>query len=292
MSEQMNPCPFCGSDDVRVYLDASSDRMSDWDNHAECKCCGAQGPHHKDEPEAIAAWNRRAAPTEPAVDRDAVLEEAARIVDEWNATVLDRFFVANAIRYLKVAAPAAPAVPSDVHDLNTTQLDGQNRPNVEHKAVPAAPPKASEQDDGAEPSWRTVDISWICMHLTENTHFSGARLQREWNAMKAIALAAIAQPSPSVDQAKRLVGGEVATVNDIPATIRHDEGAIARCFYCSRYSLDPATLSDRAPLCDCGRPHGWSGSFKKPGADAKWSGKAPDRASTGSATSTDTKEKE
>lgn len=63
--------------------------------------------------------------------------------------------------------------------------------------------------------------------------------------------------------------------NGIAATHRHDEGAIARCSYCGRYSLDPATLSDRQPACECGRQHGWSGSFKKPEPDSRWSGKAP-----------------
>lgn len=64
-------------------------------------------------------------------------------------------------------------------------------------------------------------------------------------------------------------------VNGIPATLRHDEGAVSRCSYCGRYSLDPKTLSDRQPKCECGELHGWSGSFKKPGPDASWSGTAP-----------------
>lgn len=68
---------------------------------------------------------------------------------------------------------------------------------------------------------------------------------------------------------------QAAPVNGIPATLRHDEGAIARCSYCGRYSIDPKTLSDRQPACDCGERHGWSGSFEKPGRDAKWNGEAP-----------------
>lgn len=66
-------------------------------------------------------------------------------------------------------------------------------------------------------------------------------------------------------------------VNGIHATSRHDEGAIARCSPCGRYSLDPYTLGDqhKQPVCDCGEKHGWCGSFKKPTADAKWSGKSP-----------------
>lgn len=61
----------------------------------------------------------------------------------------------------------------------------------------------------------------------------------------------------------------------LKATLQHDAGAYAQCFYCKRYSLDPKTLGDRAPTCDCGKDFGWSGSFKPPGADAKWSGTTP-----------------
>ncbi|UVS87023.1 hypothetical protein EFP18_23360 [Burkholderia glumae] len=64
-------------------------------------------------------------------------------------------------------------------------------------------------------------------------------------------------------------------LNGIAATMFHGEGAIARCSYCGRYSLDRKTLGDRPPKCECGEKHGWSGSFEKPGPDAKWSGAAP-----------------
>jgi len=64
-------------------------------------------------------------------------------------------------------------------------------------------------------------------------------------------------------------------LNGIPATMWHDEGAIARCS-CGWYSLNPATLQNpvgKAPPCwNCGDRHGWSGSFVKPGPGAKWSG--------------------
>jgi len=64
-----------------------------------------------------------------------------------------------------------------------------------------------------------------------------------------------------------------------PAVTKHGVTmpAIARCSYCGRYSLDRKTLGEDRyqPVCECGEKHGWSGSFKKPGQDAKWSGKAP-----------------
>ncbi|WP_244124943.1 hypothetical protein [Burkholderia gladioli] len=66
-----------------------------------------------------------------------------------------------------------------------------------------------------------------------------------------------------------------APLNGIPATRQHDEGAIARCSYCGRYSIDPKTLGDRQPKCECGEKYGWSGSFERPGPNAKWSDAAP-----------------
>jgi hypothetical protein len=65
-------------------------------------------------------------------------------------------------------------------------------------------------------------------------------------------------------------------VNGIRATHRHDEGAYARCSYCGRYSLDPATLGHhKVPACECGEAHGWSGSFRVPTESSRWSGRRP-----------------
>lgn len=59
---------------------------------------------------------------------------------------------------------------------------------------------------------------------------------------------------------------------DIPATHSHDAGAIARCSYCGRYSDRPLALSRTKHLvCDCGKTHGWSGSFKRPDENSIWS---------------------
>lgn len=55
----------------------------------------------------------------------------------------------------------------------------------------------------------------------------------------------------------------------IPASLRHDAGAFARC-RCGRYSDDERSLSGSWP-CDCGREHGWCGSFVSPTDDSKWS---------------------
>lgn len=69
-------------------------------------------------------------------------------------------------------------------------------------------------------------------------------------------------------------------VNGIKSTDFHDEGAIARCSYCARYTLDRRALGKELHFCQCGEAHGWSGSFVKPGADARWSGKTPQPAAS------------
>lgn len=58
--------------------------------------------------------------------------------------------------------------------------------------------------------------------------------------------------------------------NEIKGTHAHDAGAYGRCSYCGRYSDNPKCLI--FPFyCECGRKDGFSGSFKKPDIDSKWS---------------------
>ena len=59
----------------------------------------------------------------------------------------------------------------------------------------------------------------------------------------------------------------------IEASGIHDAGAYARCSYCGRYSDNVASLNKWTFLlvCDCGRAHGWCGSFKKPNKYSEWS---------------------
>lgn len=55
----------------------------------------------------------------------------------------------------------------------------------------------------------------------------------------------------------------------------HDAGAYARCSYCGRYSDKPESLNKDEWPCECGRLHGWSGSFVAPTAESKWSDTTP-----------------
>jgi hypothetical protein len=104
-----------------------------------------------------------------------------------------------------------------------------------------------------------------------------AEMLKDPDYIRVCAKSAVAQNAEAIRNQEEAeeVRSAHEPLNGIPATHRHDEGAIARCSYCGRYSLDPATLSDRQPFCECGKQHGWCGSFKRPSPDAKWSGKAP-----------------
>ena len=64
----------------------------------------------------------------------------------------------------------------------------------------------------------------------------------------------------------------------IPATMKHDAGAYGRCSYCGRYSDDPAILTYKHhEKCECGKAHGYSGSFKPPTDDSIWNGERDDK---------------
>ena len=54
MSEELKPCPFCGSDDVDLQC------YEDDGFHVVCGKCGGNMPGWDDPDEAIEAWNRRA----------------------------------------------------------------------------------------------------------------------------------------------------------------------------------------------------------------------------------------
>ena len=64
----------------------------------------------------------------------------------------------------------------------------------------------------------------------------------------------------------------------ITKTGHHDAGAVARCSYCRRYSdnnkalqYDPYHESPKDLKCDCGKTHGWCGSFERPTSESIWS---------------------
>jgi len=54
MSEDLKPCPFCGSKDDMLIND------EDYEVFVFCWSCEARGPNKSTKTDAIKAWNRRA----------------------------------------------------------------------------------------------------------------------------------------------------------------------------------------------------------------------------------------
>ena len=52
MSEEIKPCPFCGSEDVEVFSNYGRYFVT-------CCDCGSEGPNKEGKEEAIKGWNQR-----------------------------------------------------------------------------------------------------------------------------------------------------------------------------------------------------------------------------------------
>ena len=70
MTDNLLPCPFCGSTDVRACVDADDYRF------VNCEHCGARGAKHNENRDAVEAWNDRI-----EVSRDSLLQQ----IDNVNA---------------------------------------------------------------------------------------------------------------------------------------------------------------------------------------------------------------
>ena len=82
MSEEIKPCPFCGSEDVEVFPNYGR-------YFAACCDCGSEGPNKERKEEAIRKWNQR--PYEydmPAIVKKVQRMEAALKIfanpESWN----------------------------------------------------------------------------------------------------------------------------------------------------------------------------------------------------------------
>ena len=70
---ELLPCPFCGSDDILEFSNMGQEEYQGepyWAN-VECRCCRASTAKFNTTIEdAIAAWNTRAALSQPSVDKE------------------------------------------------------------------------------------------------------------------------------------------------------------------------------------------------------------------------------
>lgn len=64
MSEELKPCPGCGSDALKIIAWAQCSAQPY--RRVCCQACGFSGPYHVTDDEAASAWNTRAADTELA----------------------------------------------------------------------------------------------------------------------------------------------------------------------------------------------------------------------------------
>lgn len=117
----------------------------------------------------------------------------------------------------------------------------------------------------------------------EPDHSSGKDRQRIVQAMYQIGV--LRAPSETV-AAMKVSAGEAAPTpqNSQDNPVRgshingnwfHDAGAYARCSWCGRYSDKIEALNKDEWPCECGKLHGWSGSFVAPTADSRWSDLTP-----------------
>lgn len=63
--------------------------------------------------------------------------------------------------------------------------------------------------------------------------------------------------------------------SEIKQTPHHGAGAYGRCSYCNRYSDDPNCIYGPHFMCNCGKSHGYSGSFLPPTESSIWHNNDP-----------------
>lgn len=155
--------------------------------------------------------------------------------------------------------------------------------NPYQAAVEAAEEAAFDQLGGAKLSPEEYDLVVVVgLAAVEAARRESQRVISEVHAVQAEA------NEPTETKAE---SGRVTTLQrgaDIPATGRHDAGAIARCSKCGRYTDNPSALdydprvkSQQDVRCDCGETHYWCGSFKRPTTDSVWCGTEPANATGG-----------
>ena len=91
MTEQLKPCPFCGSADLSVI-------SFDYKCYAvECNNCGAIGRFKETNDDAKSAWNSRIDKSQPSINELQVqdIEEALQVIKNHVKKIEDAFAKLN-----------------------------------------------------------------------------------------------------------------------------------------------------------------------------------------------------
>lgn len=165
----------------------------------ECRACGKRGRY------PVGAVGERVVAEAPGVPAQTGADQQAggRIAESRASPSQQAALQELADQAQELGMGYGPvAAPLKVFAYVDGLVQAEIKAALEDDAPVASPPGSALH---GEPSWRTADISWACAHLTENTLYSGDKILREWNAMKAIAIAAeaaLSQPVQAVPDAR------------------------------------------------------------------------------------------
>lgn len=57
---KLEPCPFCGGQDITIENDTAMDDIISFDFYVVCHSCDSSTGAYRTRTEAVAAWNKRA----------------------------------------------------------------------------------------------------------------------------------------------------------------------------------------------------------------------------------------
>jgi hypothetical protein len=124
MNEQPLPCPFCQHKVLALHAHSRRAKTAGGYHYfVRCPSCHTEGPRSlSGTDEAIAKWNRRAAPAQAAQAdaRDAAwpaeptpeMQQAGATAISFNTTVLNKIWTANAV-YRAIREVALKRTPAD-----------------------------------------------------------------------------------------------------------------------------------------------------------------------------------
>jgi hypothetical protein len=204
---------------------------------------------------------------------DRVWREANAMTARWEAwQAALQSQVSNTDGWVMVPVEPTPEMLRVAHFEQAEKpfVNNSDRADRVYRAMLSAAPKAPQQVSNTPQDGKP--IAWI--RFRSNGGYEGPIMDCD-KRMAGRRESGVWTPLYCTPPQQQEQSGEPGPLNGIKATMFHDEGAIAQCGYCKRYTLDRRALGDRPLTCDCGKAHGWSGSFQKPTSDALWFGDKP-----------------